>query len=189
MTDTAFAFLAARRSHPAKMLAKPVPDHDALIAILTAALRVPDHGKLEPWRLIVLERAGLDRIAGAAAARGAEKGLDPEQVEKGRAQFANSPLAVIVVASPKDSPKIPEVEQTLSAGALCLNVVNAAHAAGWGANWLTGWVAFDRPFVEGALGLGPQEWVAGIIHIGTITATPPDRPRPDPARLVSWISA
>lgn len=189
MTSPAFAFLAARRSHPAKMLAAPVPDRDALGAILTAALRVPDHGKLEPWRMIVLERAALDRIAQAAAVRGTEKGLDPEQVDKGRGQFANSPLAVVVVASPRDNPKIPQIEQTLSVGALCMNVVNAAHAAGWGASWLTGWVAYDRPFVEATLGLAPQEWVAGIVHIGTIGTVPPDRPRPDPARVVTWVSA
>ncbi|HMO09895.1 MAG TPA: nitroreductase family protein, partial [Paracoccaceae bacterium] len=103
-------------------------------------------------------------------------------------QFARSPLCVAVVASPKPSEKIPAIEQTLSAGALCLGLVNAALAAGWGANWLTGWPAYDRTLVEGALGLMPEEWVAGFVHIGTIGSTAPDRPRPDPARIVTWAA-
>lgn len=187
MSD-AFAFLAARRSHPAKMLTAPAPDRTALTAILAAALRVPDHGKLEPWRLIVLERAALDRLAAAAAARGAECGMDAETIGKGEGQFARSQLCVAVVASPKTSEKIPEVEQTLSAGALCLGVLNAALAAGWGANWLTGWPAYDRALVEGTLGLAPQEWIAGFVHIGTIGPAAPDRPRPDLARVVTWAA-
>ena len=81
------------------------------------------------------------------------------------------------------------MEQTLSAGALCMGVVNAAHAAGWGACWLTGAPAYDRAFIERGLGLAPPEWVAGIIHIGTIGNVPPDRPRPDVARVVTWVGA
>lgn len=188
MTAPAFAFLAARRSCPARLLGAPVPDRAALTAILAAALRVPDHGKLEPWRLIVLERPALDRLAAAAAARGAERGLDAETIAKGEGQFARSPLCVAVVASPRDAERIPEVEQTLSTGALCLGVVNAALAAGWGANWLTGWPAYDRGLVEGTLGLSPREWIAGFVHLGTIGDLPPDRPRPDLARLVTWAA-
>ncbi len=185
----AMAFLATRRSHPAKLLTPPAPDRDALTAILTAALRVPDHGKLEPWRLIVLERAALDRLAALADARGAALSLDPETSAKGRTQFAGSSLCVAVIAAPVASPKIPQIEQTLSVGALCLGLLNAAHAAGWGANWLTGWPAHDRGFVEAGLGLGGTEWVAGFVHIGTITAVPPDRPRPDLGRRVTWTDA
>ena len=188
MTD-AFAFLAARRSHPAKLLTLPVPDRAGLTAILTAALRVPDHGKLEPWRMIVLERAALARLADLVATLGQEAGTAPEQVAKGRGPFDAASLAVVVVASPRDSPKIPVMEQTLSAGALCVGVVNAAHAAGWGACWLTGAPAYDRSFMQRGLGLAPQEWVAGIIHIGSIGTVPPDRPRPDPARVVTWVGA
>lgn len=189
MPSSAFAFLAARRSHPAKTLVAPAPDREQIEAILAAALRVPDHGKLEPWRIVVLGPAARARLAALAAACGAERGLDPEQTAKGRAQFADSPLTLVVVASPKESPKIPVLEQTLSAGALCLNLLNAAHALGFGANWLTGWPAYDRRFVEQGLGLAPQEWVAGFIHVGTITTVPPDRPRPDPARVVVWVDA
>jgi nitroreductase len=184
----AAAFLAARRSCPAKLLVPPVPSRTELLAILTAAARVPDHGKLEPWRFIVLERPAMGRLAGLAADRAAALGLDAEQAAKGRGQFDAGNLAVVVVASPKASPKIPVIEQTLSAGALCLGVVNAATAAGWGACWLSGWPSYDRGFVEQGLGLAPQESVAGIVHVGTAPAIlPPDRPRPDVAALTRWL--
>lgn len=189
MSDAALAFLAARRSWPAKTLALPAPDRAAVEAILTAALRVPDHGKLEPWRIIVLSPAARARVAAVADRLGQAAGREPEQVAKGRAQFADSPLTVVVVASPKPSPKVPGIEMTLSAGALCQNILNAAQAAGWGANWLTGWPAYDRDFVTQAFGLQPQEWIAGFVHIGSITTTPPDRPRPDLGRVVTWADA
>lgn len=186
---SAFAFLAARRSYPAKLLSLPVPGRDALLAILTAAARVPDHGKLEPWRFIVLERAAMGRLADLAAKRAAALGLDAEQTAKGRGQFDAGHLAVVVVSSPKPSPKIPLIEQTLSAGALCLGLMNAAAAAGWGACWLSGWPSLDRGFVEQGLGLAPQESVAGIVHIGTGAAELlPDRPRPDVAALTRWMA-
>ncbi len=185
----AFAFLAARRSYPAKLLTPPVPEPDALQAILAAAARVPDHGKLEPWRFIVLGRAAMGRLAGLVAERAAALGLDAEQTAKGRGQFDAGHLAVVVVASPKPSPKIPLIEQTQSASALCLGLVNAATAAGWGACWLSGWPVYDRGFVEQGLGLAPQESVAGIIHIGTGAAELlPDRPRPDVAALTLWMA-
>ncbi|PKP83838.1 MAG: nitroreductase [Alphaproteobacteria bacterium HGW-Alphaproteobacteria-2] len=160
----------------------------ALMPILTAAARSPDHGKLEPWRFVVLERGALLRLAALIESRGLVLGKTPEEVAKMRAQFADAHLAVTVVFSPKPSEKIPEVEQLLSAGAVCLALLNAALAAGWGANWLTGWAAHDRGFAEAGLGLAPHERVAGLIHIGAETAAPPDRPRPDLAALATWIS-
>ncbi len=181
----AFAFLAARRSHPARTLAAPAPEGAALDAILAAGMRVPDHGKLEPWRLILCAGPALARLAALIRDRGPALGRDEADIAKVAATWEGSPLAVVVVASPKASAKIPEIEQTLSAGALCLGLVNAAEAAGWGANWLTGWPVYDRGFTEAGLGLGPQEWVAGVVHIGTVTAETPDRPRPDLARIVS----
>jgi len=185
----AFAFLAARRPYPAKLLTPPVPDRSALMAILSAAARVPDHGKLEPWRFIVLERGAMLRLAGLVAERAAVLGLDAEQTAKGRGQFDAGNLAVVVVSSPKPSPKIPLIEQTQSAAALCLGLVNAATAAGWGACWLSGWPSYDRGFVEQGLGLQPQETVAGIVHIGTGAAELlPDRPRPDVAALTQWMA-
>lgn len=185
----ALDFLLTRQSRPAKTFTLPVPSRDELIPLLTAAARVPDHGKLEPWRFIVLEKPALRRLADLAEARAAEKGLDPDQAAKGRGQFDASHLAVVVVASPKPSEKIPEIEQTLSAGAACLALLNAATAAGWGANWLSGWPSYDRRFLEQGLGLSPEEFVAGIVHIGTAPLTPPDRPRPNLDRIVSWVGA
>lgn len=176
-------FLRTRRSRPAKLLSAPVPEGAALEAILEAGLRVPDHGKLEPWRLMVLTQPAA--LADLVAARGAARGLGPDACEKAAVTFAHGPLIVAVIASPKPSEKIPEIEQTLSAGAVCLSLVNAALASGWGACWLTGWAAMDAQ-VQAELGLGPQEWIAGFIHIGTSTTQPPERPRPDLSAIVTW---
>lgn len=185
----ALDFLLTRRSRPARTLQAPAPDRAALTPILTAGLRVPDHGKLEPWRLIVLERPALERLAALAGVRAAALGLAPDQAAKGISQFADSPLAIALICAPVPSEKAPELEQVLSAGAVGVSLVNAALAAGWGACWLTGWPAFDRGFAEAGLGLAPDEFVAGFIHIGTESAAPPDRPRPDLARRVSWAGA
>ncbi|SIS85677.1 Nitroreductase [Roseivivax lentus] len=185
----ALDFLLTRRSRPAKTLTGPAPDRAGLRTLLTAASRSPDHGKLEPWRFIVLERAALDRLAAAAVARGEAAGLDPEQIEKGRKQFADSPLCVAVIETPKTSPKVPALEQTYAVGGVCLALLNAALAAGWGANWLTGWVAHDRTLTAEALALSDAERVAGFIHIGTETSRPPERPRPDLDRIVTWQDA
>ncbi|MDD9920738.1 MAG: nitroreductase [Boseongicola sp.] len=185
----AYAFMKSRRSRPAKTLTGPVPDRDTVFDLLEIAARTPDHGKLEPWRFIVLEQNALSRLANTIPARGEELGIDPEKIEKMRFQMANAELAVAVIASPKPSEKIPEIEQTLSAGAVAMQLLSAALAAGWGANWLSGWASHDRVWRETHLGLEPHEWIAGFIHIGTETATPPDRPRPDLEQIVDWISA
>ena len=184
----AFEFLLTRRSCPAKTLTGPVPSRDELETILTAAARTPDHGKLEPWRFLVLERAALHRLADAVSARGTALGIAGDEIEKMRGQFANADLAVAVVASPKPSEKIPEIEQTLSAGAVCLALLNAALAAGWGANWLTGQASHDPDFRNEHLTCGDNEWVAGLIHIGTENSPPPERPRPDLESITTWIS-
>lgn len=182
---TVMQFFLSRRSRPAKMLAAPAPGRDQITTLLTAAARVPDHGKLEPWRFIVLEAPAAARLAATISARGDALGLPPEACEKAASAFTSTPLVVAVIASPKPSAKIPVIEQTLSAGAVCLSLVNAALASGWGACWLTGWAAMDKD-VQQSLGLEAQEWIAGFIHIGTATATPPDRPRPDIAALTTW---
>jgi nitroreductase len=182
-------FLLTRRSRPARTLGAPWPDRAALLPLLTAAVRVPDHGKLTPWRFIVLERGALDRLAGLVAERAAVLGVDPEKAAKAQAQYRDSGLAVVVVAAPKVQDKVPLIEQTYSAGAVCLTLVQAALAAGWGANWLSGWPVYDREFVERGLGLAPEESVAGVIHLGTEIAPSSDRPRPDPLALTSWVGA
>jgi len=182
----ALDFLLTRRSRPHKTLTLPAPDKAALMPLLTAAARTPDHGKLEPWRFIVLGTDALQQLGATARNRGKDLGHDADQIEKTATMFEHAPLSVAVIASPKPSEKIPQVEQTLSAGAACLGLLNAALAAGWGANWLTGWPAYDRPFLTEALSLAPHEFVAGFIHLGTQTSTPPERPRPDLDAITEW---
>lgn len=186
MNETVMEFLLTRRSRPARTLRAPAPDRAQLMPILTAAVRVPDHGKLEPWRFIVLERAGLDRLAAAAATHADKAGMAADAAAKGISQFSESPLTVAVVRVPRTTEKVPEIEQILSTGAVCLSLLNAALASGWGACWLTGWPAYDQAFAAKALGLQPGERVAGFVHIGTEGAPPPERPRPDVASLVTW---
>jgi nitroreductase len=181
-------FLLTRRSRPAKTLRAPGPGRDEIRTLLTAAARSPDHGKLEPWRFIVLQRGALDRLASLAERRGQALGLDPDQIEKTRRQFADGVVAVAVIEVQKPSQKVPPIEQSYSAGAVCLALLNAALASGWGANWLTSWAAHDREFVREGLGLAENERVAGFIFLGTETVTPPDRPRPDIDAITTWMS-
>jgi nitroreductase len=182
------AYLARRISPPAKQFAGGVPDRAALEEILSLALRVPDHGKLEPWRLIVLASPDMARLADLAEARARETAGDAERIAKGRGQFDLGRCAVAVISSPRPSEKIPQAEQVLSAGALCMNLLHAATAAGWGAQWLTGWPAHDAEFRARAFGCTADETVAGIVHIGTPAGggAAPDRPRPDLARVIAW---
>ena len=184
----ALDFLLNRRSRPAKTLQAPVPEREALETILTAAARTPDHGKLEPWRFMVLERAALARLAEVAEARGKALGFDAEKIAKGRGQFDQGQLCVAVIEVQKPSEKIPALEMTYSAGAVCLALLNAALASGWGANWLSGWPSHDRGFMD-EMGLSPAERIAGLIYLGTERATPPERPRPDLSEIVTWVSA
>ncbi len=184
----AMEFLLSRRSRPAKNLGLPVPTRDELQPLLTAAGRSPDHGKLEPWRFIVLEHAALARLASLVDQRGAKLNRAPEDIAKARTQFSDGNLAIAVIEVQKPSEKIPPLEQTYSAGAACLALLNAALASGWGANWLSGWPAHDRGFVEAGLGLAAHERVAGFIHIGTERSTPPERPRPDIDAITTWMS-
>lgn len=184
----ALHFLQTRRSRPAKTLSTPVPTRDDLTHLLTAAARTPDHGKLEPWRFVVIERGAMQRLADIVESRGKALGYDPDQIDKGRSQFDQGNLAVAVIEVEKPSEKIPALEQTYSAGAVCLALLNAALAAGWGANWLSGWPSHDRRFMTEALNLGPVERIAGFIHIGTETSAPPDRPRPVLENITTWLS-
>lgn len=183
----ALDFLLTRRSRPAKTLQGPAPDRDRLMTLLTAAARSPDHGKLEPWRFIVLEGAALARLANEVTPAGERLGKTPEDIAKAQASFANSPLCVAVIEVQKDSPKVPAIEQSYSAGAVCLALLNATLADGWGANWLSGWASHDRGFVQAALGLAEHEKVAGFIHIGTERLAPPERPRPDLDAITTWV--
>ncbi len=181
-------FLLTRRSRPPKTLGPPVPDRTALTPLLQAAARVPDHGKLEPWRFVVLERAACVRLAALTGEIGEAEGRDPDALAKDVAGLADAHLVVAVILSPKPSEKIPAWEQEMSAGAVCLSLVNACLAAGWGAGWLTGWRARHRHFCERGLRLAEHESVAGFVHIGTETRPPPERPRPDMEAIVTWMA-
>ncbi len=184
----ALEFLLSRRSRPAKTLTAPAPTRDQLAPLLRAAARSPDHGKLEPWRFVVIERGAMARLADLAEARANALGKDDTDTAKARQQFDQGQLAVAVIEVQKPSDKIPAIEQTYSAGAVCLALLNAALAAGWGANWLSGWIAHDRDFCEAGLGLAPHERIAGLIHIATETSAPPERPRPDLDSITEWVS-
>lgn len=184
----AFAFLQNRASYPAKLMQGPGPSRAELLPLLQTAARSPDHGKLVPWRFIVLEKPALQRLATLAGARGLALGLEAEQIAKGVSQYGRADLVVMVVAAPKASPKVPQIEQTQSAAAVCLGLVNAATAAGWAACWLSGWPVYDRAFVEAGLGLAPSESVAGVIHIGRETVPPIERPRPDLDAITLWLA-
>ncbi|GAB5445230.1 nitroreductase family protein [Gymnodinialimonas sp.] len=183
----ALDFLLSRRSRPPRMLGDQAPDRETLRTLLTAAVRVPDHGKLEPWRFIVLDAPACKRLATLTKTRGAELGIDPDRLDKAYTGFVGAPLIVVVVSSPKHHPMVPEAEQFASAAGVCLSLVNAALAAGWGAVWLTGWRATDRPFMTQGLQLFPHETVAGYVHIANEARVPPDRPRPNIDALTTWV--
>lgn len=179
--------LDARRSVPAKQLGAPGPDDAILLRMLQTAVRVPDHGKRVPFRFIRITGAARHALGEALVARTRER--NPEvgdgALEKDRGRFTHAPLVVVVVArfDPEDD-RIPEPERLLSAGCVCFSLLQAAQACGFGANWLTGWPAYDTA-VHGLLGLTAHERVAGFIHIGTPQREIPERERPDPRALLS----
>ena len=182
----ALELLKTRRSPNIPEFVEPGPNDAELQTLLTVAARVPDHGKLVPWRMIVLpkvRRAAMEQTV-VDCFRKEHPQATPDQIEKERARFVNSPLIVAVVSRAGAHVKIPEWEQILSAGAVCMNLVTAAHALGFGANWLTGWLAYDQSCND-LLGVGPSERVAGIIHIGTPGGARVDRPRPNLADIVT----
>ena len=187
--QAALDFLLTRRSRPAKTLRAPAPTREELEPILRAAARSPDHGKLEPWRFVVIEKGAMARLGDLAGVRGVALGKSPEEIAKGRSQFDQGLLAVAVIEIQVASEKVPSIEQTYSAGAVCLGLLNSALASGWGANWLSGWAAHDREFCKQGLGLAGNERIAGLIHIATEGSIPPERPRPDPVAITEWVTA
>jgi nitroreductase len=174
-------FLALRRSASAVTLAEPAPDADELDGLLRLATRVPDHGKLSPWRFVLLR--GEDKAAFAARLEALAKGRGDARAVAKLAKLKAPPLGVAVISSPRDS-EIPQWEQVLSAGAVCVNLLYAAQALGYGANWITDWYAYDTD-AQAILGLSAGEQVAGFIFIGTPREPPQERERPQLAPLVS----
>lgn len=179
-------FLARRRSASAMTLAAPGPTRDELDELLRLAARVPDHGKLNPWRFVVLEGAGkaafTTRLEAIAAAR-----PDEPKAAAALGKLRNPPLAVAVISSPVEG-QIPLWEQQLSAGAVCTTLLIAATAMGYGANWITDWYAFDADALA-VLGVREGEQVAGFLYLGTSAEPPQERVRPELDALVSdWTA-
>ena len=179
-------YLLTRRSVGIAFLKEPGPDAADLEEILTIGTRVPDHGKITPWRLVVI--AGDDRArAGAALTEIAARnmpGLDEASLDIERQRFLPAPLTIGVISSPQPHPKVPEFEQLLSAGNVAFNLVHAAFALGFAASWVTRWYAFD-PAAAAMLGAREGERFVGFIHIGTPSAVIEDRPRPDLGAIVT----
>ncbi|MCI3132651.1 nitroreductase family protein [Phenylobacterium aquaticum] len=173
------AFLATRRSASALALAEPAPNADELADLIRLAARVPDHGKLAPWRFIILE--GEDKAAFAARLEALAQARGDGRAAAKLGKLKAPPLGVAVVSSPVGG-DIPEWEQLLSAGAVCTTLLYAAQAAGFGANWITDWYAYDAE-ATAILGLTPGERVAGYVFLGTVKDAPLERERPDPAAL------
>ncbi|MBB4130718.1 MULTISPECIES: nitroreductase [unclassified Xanthomonas] len=177
--------LDARRSVPSKQLGEPGPDDATLLRMLTSAVRVPDHGKLVPFRFLRISGDARHALGDflADTTQAADPLAPPAAVEKDRHRFADAPLVIVVIASLRPGHKVPEQEQLLTAGCVCFALLQAAQAHGFGAQWLTAWMAYD-PAVTGYLGLEPNERIAGFIHIGTPRIQVPERERPDPRALL-----
>lgn len=188
MPDAALlAALDQRRSTPSLQLGEPGPDAATLLRMLRSAVRVPDHGKLVPFRFIAIEGQARHALGEVLAARALQR--EPHApaaaIDKDRSRFAHAPLVLAVVARlHPDNPKVPEIEQWMTAGSVCFALLQAAQALGFGAQWLTGWAAFDAD-IAATLGLDEHEHVAGFIHIGTPKIDVPERERPDPAALLT----
>jgi len=186
-----FACLDARRSTPSKQLTGPGPDEPTLLRMLQAAVRVPDHGKRVPFRFLRIAGDARDALGDALAARTLEHNpqAGDAEIEKNRRRFSHAPLVIAVVARLGEDAKIPVSERFSSASCVCFALLQAAQASGFGAQWLTGWPAYD-PEILRLLGVGDDEKVAGFIHIGTPMIEVPERDRPDARELLSdWSPA
>ncbi len=178
--------LAQRRSTLAKDMGEPGPDAKQLETLLKIGARTPDHGKLFPWRFIVFQGEARAKFGEMLESRFRE--IEPEapaerfELERGR--FLRAPVVIAVVSDTDETHKVPEWEQILSAGAVCQNLLVAAAAMGFGAQWLTEWYAYDKP-MKSALGLAPGERVAGFVYVGTPQVPAQERPRNDP-RVTHW---
>ena len=182
----ALELLKTRRSVKPMELSGPAPSEAEIETLLTIATRVPDHGKLTPWRFILF--SGDARAAAgekiAAVFRADRPDATPDQIEFERKRLARAPLVIAVVSRAAPHVKIPEWEQQLSAGASAMSLVLAAHAMGYAASWITEWYAYDRRVLD-ALGLAANERMAGFVHIGRPTKPPEDRDRPKLEAIVS----
>lgn len=186
--SNALELLKTRSSRKLLDLVEPAPDQAQLNEMLTIAARVPDHGSMRPWRFIVHDKETRGALTEKLVAnfRAGNPNASDAEADKQRLRFGGSPLIVTVVSRTAPNPKVPEIEQILSAGAACMNLLHAVHAMGFAANWLTGWAAFDKSSKE-LFGLADNEQIAGFVHIGTPKGEAPQRPRPDLAQIVTRL--
>jgi nitroreductase len=182
----ALELLRTRRSVKPRDMTGPGPSPSELDTILTIGTRVPDHGKLAPWRFIIFEGEARERAGEVIAKVFANKNpqATAADIELEKKRLTDAPLVIAVVSFTKPHPKVPPWEQELSAGASAMNMVTAATALGYGACWLTGWFAFDREVLDG-LGVKPNEKIAGFIHIGKAAKANEERPRPALSEIVT----
>lgn len=184
-----FDCIDARRSTPSRQLAAPGPDDALLLRMLGSAVRVPDHGKRVPFRFLRIAGEARQALGTLLVERALERNPDASAaaLDKDRQRFSHAPVVVAVVASLGPDDKIPESERASSASCVCFALLQAAQAAGFGAQWLTGWPAYD-PVVLRRLGLADDERITGFVHIGTAQIEAPERDRPDPRALLSdWM--
>ncbi len=191
MSNQALDLLLRRRSVSANALGEPGPNEEQLTQILTAASRVPDHKKLAPWRFILFQGEARKAFGAvlAEACRLEEKEPSAFRLETEAARFMRAPIVIAVISRVVPNPAAPEWEQILSAGAACQNMINAAAALGFGAQWITEWYGYSET-VRQALKLASNERVAGFVYIGTAKEKPDERERPKLADIVSvWTQA
>lgn len=184
----ALRLLALRRSTSAEMLTTPGPDAATLASILEVAARVPDHRKIVPFRFIIMEGEARSRLGVTLAERFAalNPDADNDRLDIERRRFERAPVVITVVAAIKPDHKTPEWEQTLTNGAVCYNLLLSASAHGFAGNWLTDWCAYDSVALA-ALGVAPDEKIAGFVFIGTAKDEPRERQRPVMSEIVSWL--
>lgn len=184
MTSPIVDFLLTRGSAPIQELKEPAPSDAEIETLIRIASRVPDHGRLEPWRFILYRGEAREKI-GEKLADLAEKreGPLPEgRVSQEKARFSRAPLVIGVIHVPRENPKIPQWEMLLSGAAAAMNLVIAANAMGYSTNWITNWYS-DVEEGRRILGLAPEERVIGFVHIGTFSGEKVERPRPDVSKL------
>ena len=180
--------ISSRRSVKAMDLQEPGPDTESLNNILASALRVPDHGKLGPWRLVVFQYDDRAAFGDILAARW--QALNPDaneaQIRFERHRFLRAPAVVAVISERQAGHKIPEWEQILSAGAVCQNLLVAASLAGFAAQWLTEWYTYDE-YIQSLFNIGDHEDIAGFVYLGSAHKKPEERARPDnQTRIQRW---
>jgi nitroreductase len=186
--STLKSFMETRRSIPAAQLGEPGPSRSEIEEMLKIASRAPDHGKLAPWRFVVFRGEERVRLSEAFAALAQKRTPDitEQALTVERTRLTRAPVVVAVISRATHHVKIPDWEQVLSSGAVCMNLLIAASALGYSANWMTEWISYD-PDAAALLGVKPNEKIAGLVYIGTAQQPPFERARPELADIVTWV--